>query len=216
MKIVDIKASKRDGKGKKAAKSIRAEGSMPAVIYGVSDSEKITLKTMDVFKALSGENGKAVILQLGIDGQPSRHAMLQELQYHPITDKIFHADFLEIDIKKSMTTAVRLNFTGVAVGVKIHGGSLAVHLEKINIEGLPESIPAVLNVDISALEISDKLTINDIEVPEGVKKLDDVEAGVISVAPPKKGPGGGGDAETAEGEEPATDEKPADATDEKK
>ena len=151
MEIVDVKASKRDGKGKKAAKGLRSEGSMPAVIYGITNSLKLTLKTMDVFKALSGVNGKSVILQLGIDGEPSRYAMLQELQYHPITDKIFHADFLEIDIKKPMKTAVRLNFTGEAVGVKIHGGTLSVHLGKINVEGLPEEIPPVFDIDFSAL-----------------------------------------------------------------
>lgn len=222
MKIVDIKASKRESKGKKAAKSLRAEGLIPAIIYGGTDSKKLALNTKDVFKALSGESGKSVILQLGLDGGESRHALLQELQYHPLTDKIFHVDFLEIDIKKQMKAYVKLKFTGEAVGVKIHGGSLSVHMEKLNVEGMPEAIPSVIEVNISALQISDKLTVNDIQIPDGVKVLDDLEASVVSVAQPKKGPGGvDAEAESEETAEaaPADDAKAegsAEAPDKKK
>lgn len=214
MNIVDIKASKRESKGKKAAKALRAEGSIPAVIYGVSESEKIALNTKEVFKALSGENGKSVILQLGMDGENSRHALLKELQYHPITDKIFHVDFLEIDIKKPLKSAVKLKFVGEAVGVKIFGGNLSVHKDKLQVEGLPEAIPSVIEINISALEIGDKLTVNDIEVPEGVKKHDDPEASIVSVAQPKRGPGGGeeeGAEAEAEGGDTAKAEPAGDA-----
>jgi large subunit ribosomal protein L25 len=215
VEIVDIKANKRDSKGKKAAKGLRAEGLIPAVIYGGDASEKLSLKTKDVFKALSGVNGRSVILQLGIDGRQSRHVVLQELQYHPITDKIFHADFLEIDLTKRMQTSVKLKFTGEPVGVKISGGVLTVHNGKINIEGLPKAVPSILEVDVSNLEISDKMTVNDIVVPDGIKKLDDLDMGVVSVAQPKKGPGGAAEEEGEESAEGADTADTAEAGDAK-
>lgn len=212
MDVVELKVEKRGGKGKKASKALRSKGLMPAVIYGGGLVENLSVSSKDVFRALSGVSGKSVILKLDVDGGTSWHALLQELQYHPLRDTIFHADFLQIDIKKPLTKSVPVSFIGVAVGVKIKGGILRIHHDKVLLEGIPEAMPVSVNVDISKLDINQKLTIADIALPEGVKALDPGDTPVISIAPPKQGPGGKESAEDkAAGAKAASKEKPAEA-----
>ncbi|MDH5542681.1 MAG: 50S ribosomal protein L25 [Nitrospinota bacterium] len=200
MDIVELKVEKRTDKGKKASRTLRKKGLMPAIIYGGGLKEKLAVSSKEVFRALSGASGKSVILKLGLDGGTSWHALLQELQYHPLNDTIFHADFLQIDIKKPLVKSVPVIFKGVAMGVKIKGGILRVHHDKITLEGIPESMPVSVEVNISELDIDQKLTISTISLPEGIKALDSGDTPLVSIAPPKQGPGGKeGDTANAEG-----------------
>lgn len=185
METIQLKAEKRADIGKKAAKSYRNRGKIPCVMYGGEKPEKLAVDSTLLFKALSGDSATRVILKLDVDGK-KHNAILRELQYHPITDKFIHADFLEIDLKKPMKAKLPVKAVGEAVGVKMKGGELRYHLKELNVECLPEIMPSEIEVDITNLDIGDAIKVREIPVPEGIVKNDPEDSSVVLVAMPKK------------------------------
>jgi len=208
METVILQAKDRAESGKKSSRAMRRLGEVPCIVYGGKNSEKLSVKAIQLSKALSGEHGRRVIVQLDIDGKgEKRSTLLKELQYHPIRDFLIHADFMEIDLNTPIKEKLPVISQGEAVGVKIKGGNLKIHKQQIPVEGLPERIPSEIFVDISKLDIGDSLSVRDITVPEGIKITDPEDTVVISVGMPKAAPV---EEEAAEGEAAAaTEAKPA-------
>ncbi len=210
MEIVGIKVEKRTGSGKKAAKALRRNGNLPCIMYGGKTFEKLTLNTKEFLAVVSGENARRVILKVEINGNEEKHnTILKELQYHPITDSLIHADLLEISLNEPLTEKLPLKIEGVPKGVTLKGGQLKFHLREIEVECLPELLPAEISIDVSNLDVDDSLTIGDIRLAEGISKKATENTKVVSVAMPKAEP-----VAAAEDEQPAdeksADEKPAD------
>ena len=202
METVIIKARGRNESGKRSSRALRKQGDVPCIMYGGKGSEKLSINAKLLSKSLSGEHGRRVIVQLDIEGKDEKHsALLKELQYHPIRDFLIHADFLEIDLGKSIKEKLPVIAQGDAVGVKIKGGVLKVHKLQIAVEGLPGEIPSEIFVDISGLDIGDSLSVKDMQMPEGIKIIDPEDMVVLSVGMPK--------AAAAEEEEEAEDEAKA-------
>jgi len=213
MKTVELSALKRNDSGKKASASLRREGRVPAIMYGGSTEQMLSVESKELYKTFSGEDGKSIVVDLNFDGGDKKHVVLQEIQYHPINDTLIHADFLEIDINKPFRANVAVELQGVPEGVKLKSGNLRFHLRTLHLESLPAKMPVSIPVDVTKLDINDSIILSDIAIPEGVTKLDDSKMRVVSVAPPKMGPGGDEAKEDAEGETTATpvaEEKPAD------
>lgn len=185
MKIISIKAEKRKEAGKKSASALRRQDKIPAIMYGGDSQQKLAVNTKEVFKALSGKEGKNVILEIGIEGDGPHNTILKELQYHPITDKLLHADFLEIDLEKPLQKRIPIVLDGEPVGVKIKGGVIRFHFRNINVECMPEMMPDSIRLDVSNLDIDQKVTVGEIQVPDEVTKLDDPKTRIVSVGPPK-------------------------------
>lgn len=186
MEKVGMKVERRTASGKKDSARLRREGKVPCVMYGGKTSEKLAVDSKVLFKTLSGESGNRVILNLEIEGTSDVHStVLKELQYHPVTDRLVHADLLEIDLSKPLKVSLPVKHFGDPIGVKIKGGELRVHIREINVECLPEALPSEIKVDIAELDINKIIRVADIPVPEGITKLDNEKNAVFSVVEPK-------------------------------
>ena len=212
METVILKAKGRSDFGKKSSRALRRQGDVPCIMYGGKDSEKLSINAKLLSKALSGEHGRRVIVQIDIEGKDEKHSvLLKELQYHPIRDFLIHADFMEIDLGIAIKEKLPVISQGEAVGVKIKGGVLKVHKTQIAVEGLPDKIPSEIFVDITGLDIGDSLRVKDISMREGIKIIDPEDTVVLSVGMPKAA---AAEEETAEGEaEAETEAKPAESAD---
>lgn len=206
MEIIDIKAEKRTGSGKKAAKELRRQGNLPCIMYGAKTSNKIAINTKEFFAALSGEGKKRVILRVAVDGaDKASNTLLKELQYHPITDSLIHADLMEISLDKPLKAKLPIKVEGVPKGVTLKGGQIKFHLREVEVECLPELLPVEIPIDVSNMDLDDSFTIGEIRMVEGISIEASKNSKVVSVAMPKAEKV----AKTEETEQPA-DEKPAD------
>jgi large subunit ribosomal protein L25 len=181
METIEIKVEKRIGKGKTVSSSLRRDGNIPCIIYGLGKSEKLAVNAYNFRKALSGPSGTNVILKLDLDdGKTLHNAILKELQYHPITDALIHADLLEIDMNKPIRVKLSVEFKGDPVGVKLKGGEMRIYMRKLDVECLPSAIPSSIVVDVSGLDLNKVWHVSDIAVPEGITKKDAPTAPVVS------------------------------------
>ena len=158
MKSITIKGSKRESVGKVATKALRNPGMVPCVIYGgekpvhFSAEEKAFKKlvyTPDVFTA-----------SLDVDGQKTT-AILQDIQFHPLSDRILHVDFYQLFDDKEVTMNIPVKLTGTSPGV-LNGGSLRFTNRKLKIKALPANLPDYVTADISGLKIGSKLLVTSL------------------------------------------------------
>lgn len=164
MKKVSVSGSPRENVGKKDAKRLRREGNVPCVVYG--GKEQIQFFTSEKnFKDIV-YTPDACIVQLDANGK-KMEAVLQDIQFHPVTEQILHADFLEIFPDKPVKMAIPINVVGDSPGV-IAGGKLLTKRRRLDVMAMPDKLPAEIDIDISSLDIADSVTVGDLE-------LDDVE-----------------------------------------
>jgi large subunit ribosomal protein L25 len=202
MKKVSVSGSLRENVGKKDAKRLRREGNVPCVVYG--GKEQVQFFTSEKsFKDIVF-TPDACIVQLKIGGK-KKEAVLQDIQYHPVTDSIIHADFLEVFPDKPVKMAIPIKITGDSPGV-IAGGKMLIKRRRLNVLALPEQLPAEIIIDISKLEIGDSFVIGEIEL-ENVTLLDPENSVVLLVKSaraammaPVEPEGDGAEGEAAEGE----------------
>ncbi|MBQ0112457.1 MAG: 50S ribosomal protein L25/general stress protein Ctc [Bacteroidales bacterium] len=163
MKTVSMSGSARQNVGKKDTKALRREGCVPCVLYGGSEEQiMFSVPEKDFIPLLFTPDTHYV--KINIDGK-EHNAILQDIQYHPVSDKVLHADFLRIFDDKAITISVPVKTTGTAPGV-LQGGKLNVKMRKVKINGLPNNIPQIVEVDISKLGLSQSVKIADIQIPD--------------------------------------------------
>ena len=176
MKKVSVSGSPRENVGKKDAKRLRREGNVPCVVYG--GKEQIQFFTSEKnFKDIV-YTPDACIVQLDIDGK-KMEAVLQDIQFHPVTEKILHADFLEIFSDKPVKMAIPINVVGDSPGV-IAGGKLLTKRRRLDVMALPGKLPAEIEIDISSLNIGDSVTVGSLELAD-VEFLDPENSVVVMV-----------------------------------
>jgi len=160
MKTVSLSGSLRESVGKKDAKKNRREGKIPCVLYGGKEQIAFVLKNLDFEKLIFTPD--VYLLNLNIDGK-EYFAILQDVQYHPVTDKVLHADFLEVKDDKPITIGVPVRFFGNVPGV-MAGGSLIKKMRKVIAKGIANDMPDFIEVDMSELNIGDNIKIKDLKV----------------------------------------------------
>ncbi len=176
MKKVSVSGSLRENVGKKDARRLRREGNVPCVIYG--GKEQIQFFTSEKsFKDIVF-TPEACLVSLDISGK-KMEAVLQDIQYHPVTDRINHADFLEIFSDKPVKISVPIKIVGDSPGV-IAGGKMLIKRRRLNVKALPDQLPAEIEIDISALEIGDSFVVGSLEL-ENIELLDPENAVVVLV-----------------------------------
>ena len=163
-----LKASKREAAGKGAARKLRRDGRVPAVLYGKDmDAVAISLDAMEVehlFQAISVEN---TIVELQIEGEKEAHqTLVREIQSHPHRYELVHVDFLRIQKDVAVDVDVPVELIGTPAGVKQHGGILEQIVHELPVRCLPSLIPEVIEVDVSGLNIDDSLHLSDLSLPE--------------------------------------------------
>ncbi len=159
MKSISIKGSKRESVGKKATKALRNAGQVPCVIYG-GDQPMHFSATELAFKNLV-YTPDAHTVEIEVDGAKIR-AILQDIQFHPVTDRILHIDFYQIFDEKEVTMNIPVRFIGSAPGVR-NGGVLRKNNRKLRVKALPDNLPDFIEADISKLKIGNKLYVTALE-----------------------------------------------------
>ena len=176
MKSLAISVKSRENVGKSNTRALRNQGNVPCVLYGgekqvcfyahENDFRKLVY-TPDVF-----------IVELNIDGETKR-AIMQDIQFHPVTDKILHIDFLEVFNDKEVTVSIPVILNGLAIGVR-NGGNLMFRRRKIITRGLVENLPDAIEINIEDIKIGQFIYIKDIEV-EGCEFLAPASSVVVGV-----------------------------------
>ncbi|MCK5781881.1 MAG: 50S ribosomal protein L25/general stress protein Ctc [Flavobacteriales bacterium] len=159
MKSITIKGQVRESVGKRATKALRNAEQVPCVVYGGETSVQFAAPSKS-FRNLV-YTADAVVANIELEGQEPIHAVLQDIQFHPLTDAILHIDFYQLFEDKDLTMEIPVTLTGNAVGV-VGGGSLRHNLRKLKIKALPANLPEVVVADISELKIGGKLLVSEL------------------------------------------------------
>ena len=176
MKTVSMSGSLRESVGKKDAKLQRSEGKIPCVLYGGKEQYKFVADEKSFHQIIFSPD--SFFIKLDLDGKIF-NCILKDIQYHPVSDTILHADFIEFEMAKPLTMSVPIQFTGNAPGL-IKGGQLVKKFRKLNVRALPSDMPEAIVIDISELDIEQKITIGEL-VQEKYKILEKPERYVIAI-----------------------------------
>ena len=166
MKTASLSGSLRGGVGKKDAATLRKEGRVPGVLYGGAEQIHFHVAKLDIERLVI--NPDVFRISLEIDGS-SYDTILQEVQFHPVTDYILHVDALQLDEKKPVRVELPVRTKGTSPGV-MNGGRLELQYRRVPVRGLPNALPESITVDISSLEIGSNLRVRDLNV-EGCEIL---------------------------------------------
>ena len=183
MKVIAINGQKRETTGKKASKLMRKEGLVPCNLYGEDKDEKGLPKALS-FAVSFTELRKAVytphvyVLALNIDGQ-ERKAIIKELQFHPTTDALLHADFYEVNETKHITVGIPVKLNGLAQGVR-DGGKLNLSIRKIDVTAPYKDIPEILEIDVTNLGLGKSIKVGELSF-EGLTLSTPAQVVVCSV-----------------------------------
>lgn len=188
MEKILVKADKRPEIGKGSARSLRRQGVLPAVVYGVNDSTPIKVESRQMTKLITSGVGEhsLITIELNEGGKKaSEHPVLiKDYQMDPVSDELLHVDFIEVSLEKVVNVTVPLVITKEPAGVKM-GGILEHRLREIEVECLPTQIPDKIEIDAVHIEIGHSLHVSDLTPPEGAKIVSDESEVVLSVSAPK-------------------------------
>jgi len=207
MKVSQLSGSLRTNVGKKDAKAVRDSGQVPCVLYGAGTQTHFSVKDIAVEKLVF--NPDVFKVELDIDGTKAT-AIIQELQQNPVTDKVVHIDFLQLDDKKPVKIALPVRLTGASRGV-LAGGKLLQVFRRLKVVALPGDLPEAIILDIAKLRIGQSIRVGDINIP-GVKFTDAKSAVVVSVKMARGASKAAEAADEDEDEEETTTEATTEAT----
>ena len=208
MKSITIQGTKRESVGKKSTKALRDAELVPCVVYGGAETLNFSAEEKS-FKGLV-YTPEAHTVSIEVDGK-TIPAVLQDIQFHPLTDKILHADFYQLSDDKPVVMEVPVRITGRAKGV-VAGGVLRQTYRKLKVKAIPANLPDEIVVDVTPLKIGSKLYVGAIKA-EGFSFMHPDNAVVVAVKMSRTAAKGGAaddeEEETAEGEAPAAEETSA-------
>jgi large subunit ribosomal protein L25 len=186
MQMQELTITRRADTGKGVAKRLRRAGTVPAILYGGEKPQPITVDPKAVLKLIHGHGGTTQLLTLKVDGEDGarRMAVVRELQFDPVTERLLHVDLQEVSANRPITVRVAVYPVGEAIGVKETKGILSLVLHELDVSCLPGEIPERINADVSGLRIGDVLTVASLEVPPSVRVLNDPGLAVATVSPP--------------------------------
>jgi len=185
MDMRELTIRKRLGVGKGNAKRLRRAGEVPAILYGGAEPVNIAVAPRDIYRLVHGHEGSTQLLKVSFpDSAESRMVIIRDIQYDPVSENLVHVDLQEVAMDRAIQVSVAVHHVGEAIGVKDTFGILEMILREVQVSCLPGNIPAVLEADVSGLNIGEVLTVKDLKVPEGVRILNDMNQAVATVAPP--------------------------------
>lgn len=194
MRTIEIIGYKRANLGKADAKRLRADSQVPCVLYGGKEQVHFSAP-MILFRDIV-YTAEAAFVKLNIEGK-EYSAILQDIQFHPVSEIILHADFLALNEDSLIKMDIPVNFTGVAPGL-IKGGKLVVKLRKVKIKALPANMPETITLDVSDLDLGKSVKVASIAA-DGFEVQNNPRITIASVEIPRALKGD--DEEDEEGEE---------------
>ena len=162
MKSIAIKGSKRESVGKKATKALRNADMVPCVIYGGDEPLSFSAHELAFKDLVYTPNAHTVVIEL--EGEKI-NAILQDIQFHPVTDRIIHMDFYQIFDDKEVSVEIPVRTVGNSRGVR-SGGVLRIVTRKLRVKALPANLPDVIEVDISDMRIGSKMYVTDVKADD--------------------------------------------------
>jgi large subunit ribosomal protein L25 len=184
---VSLEAREREGRGKNDARRLRAQGMVPAVLYGDGGGAGSTVlavpaKVVDYTLQHVGDNA---LYDLKLGGQDDATVRVVDVQRNPVSGRLVHVDLAPVNMRERIVITVPLTAAGAddSPGVT-EGGVLDQVAYEVEVESLPGDIPQMLTLDVSGLQIGDNLTLADVELPEGVELISDPEEIAATVTPP--------------------------------
>ncbi len=167
---VNIEVTERDEAGKNASRRLRHAGKIPAVVYGGGrEPVSVQIDPRPIEAMLDSEYGLNTLINLKVgDRELKRMVMLREVQRHPVSERLMHADFVRVELDQEVLVNVPVELVGVAEGVKTEGGLIDFVTRELQLRVLPTKIPARLVVDISGLHLGQHVEAGEVELPEDV------------------------------------------------
>ena len=185
MSIV-VKSEKRQGLGSNAARRLRAQGFVPAVLYGESmESRPLVLSKKDIVQILKLETGENTIFKVAVDTD-IYDAMIKDLQVDPVTDELLHTDLIRISMDKPVRVTVPIIHRGEPVGVKVEGGFIDFVTRELEVECLPRDIPENLSIDIAELHVNQSFRVENMAIPAGVRVITEPGTAIVLISMPHK------------------------------
>lgn len=160
MKSITINGSQRESVGKSSTKALRNAGKVPCVVYGGEKPVHFSADEISFSKLVYTPNAHTV--NISIEGKEEINAVIQDIQFHPVSEKILHIDFFQLFENKEINMTIPVKFSGNAPGVRLEGGLLFKNKRKLYVKALPKNLPDYISVDISNLNLNDKVTIQDL------------------------------------------------------
>ena len=160
MKSITIKGQERESVGKKATKALRDAGMVPCVVYGGDQPVHFTAEDKAFKNLVYTPNAHTVVIELNTGKKID--AILQDIQFHPVSDKILHIDFYQLRDDKEILMEVPVKITGTSPGV-LAGGVLRLNQRRLKVKALPKNLPDFVEANISELEMGNKLYITKLE-----------------------------------------------------
>ena len=185
MEKINLNAKKRTISGKKV-KNLRAQGFVPAVIYG-KDKKGLMLEIdAKEFSKIYDKAGSSALVDLTVDKDPVQKVLIQDVQYDPVKDAPIHVDLYAIKMDEKITTEIPIKFIGVSPAVKDMEGSFIANYDEIEVECLPGDLISEITVDISRLKtFEDNIKVADLDIPKNIKVLAGLEEVVALVNAPR-------------------------------
>ena len=185
---VSLAASERQSEGKSANRNLRRSGYIPGVLYGGKEEpKKISIMEKDIVKANEIAGFTTQILQITMEGKDV-DVVVKEIQRHPATSRILHADFMRVDPDSKITLVVPIRTLNDenCIGVKVSGGQVNHLINDIEISCLASNLPEQLEIDVQEMDIGDTISLSEIKLPEGVEitilqQDEDRDQAVVSV-----------------------------------
>ncbi len=184
MERVTIHVDKREEKGKGAARSLRRNEMIPAILYRGGGSLPIKFNKKEILQFINSTSGEQIMVNLQFSDGDSKLALMKELQVDPANRELLHADFFEVSLTEKLKLSVHVSVTGEPIGVKRDGGILQNVLREIEIECLPDKIPSHIKVDISMLEIGQSFHVRDLDLGSDIKIFTDPQEVIANILAP--------------------------------
>jgi len=180
-----VQAENRTEFGKNVSRRLRAQGLIPAVVYGGDfGTVHVSVDPAEIVRILSSESGRNTIFKLEV-GDQLAEVLIRDLQIDPVKGTLVHADFQTVAMDVIREFQVRVEIQGTAVGVRTDEGILEVVMRDIDVECLPRDVPDSIAVDVTELEIGDAVRVSDLTVDSKTSVLSDSELVVVHVVPPR-------------------------------
>lgn len=218
-KRITVLARLREETGKNAMRRLRRHGLLPGVIFGRSGiTTMVSLDPRELDKVIHSETGFNTLFDIDVEGQKDdgkTRVLIKQYQLDPVTHSFLHVSFYRIHMDRVVEVRTPIAVDGVAPGVKDQGGTLDHVMRDILIRCLPGDIPEAIRVEVSDMEIGDHVRVSDLDIPENVEILEEADAVVLHLAPPRKevepvvAEEVAAEVEGAEEAEEAAEEKPA-------
>lgn len=192
-----LSATVRSGAGKGVARKLRSAGQVPAVLYGHGDTPRPLAVDGHELELLMAGVGPNTIIRLELEGEGTQDVLLRDVQMHPYRPEVLHVDFFHVHAGEKVHVKVPVRLTGNPVGVHTDGGILDQVLYDLEIECLPDAIPDVVEIDVSALGLGESVRVS--EVPAGrYRVMNDADLPIASIVGATRNEGVTAEAEPTE------------------